>query len=183
MARATARGGQYEAWVGGGVAAFTAAEVGHALAGRMRDDGTFRSLPDGAVRVILIKYAGGDAHDVGHLVRDLCADAEPAGSWETRTAYMTTCRAVVAEFLRARRCLSCQGRQTVMRGASVVKCDACEGTGYVPASMQARAAALGLAFNTFKGGPAQKFYMGRLARLVNWESTGLRRVVGKSRGG
>ncbi|MBX9609705.1 MAG: hypothetical protein K2Y51_26080 [Gammaproteobacteria bacterium] len=181
LARATARGGQYEVWVGGGKAAFTSAEVGHALAGRLRDDGTFRTLPDGAVRVLLIKYAGGDERDAGELVRDLCEDAGGCRTWEIRAARMVVCRAVVAEFLRARRCEACLGRQTVMRGASVVTCEGCTGTGYAPASMQARAAALGLAFNTFKGGAAQEFYMGRLARLVEWESIGVRRVVGKAR--
>ena len=178
MARATARGGQYEVWIGGGVAAFTAAEVGHALAGRLMEDGTFSKLPDGAVRTMLIKYAGGDARDIAELVKDLCDP--PAGSWEARAADVATCRAVVAEFMHARRCIGCQGRQTVMRGASVVRCEECEGTGYRPMTAATRARALGIAFTTFRNGPAERFYLAKLRRLVGWEGLGLRRILGKA---
>ena len=94
---------------------------------------------------------------------------------------MTACRAVVAEFLHARRCIQCLGRQTVMRGASVVRCDVCEGTGYRPMTNATRARALGVPFTTFNKGPAERFYLARLRRLVEWEDTGLRRVVGKAR--
>lgn len=181
LARATAKGGQYEAYVAGGLVQFTAAEVGHALTGRLGADGEFRSLPYGAYRLMLVKYANGGETDVRLLIKALADDLGQPKTWSDRCARMMLARAVVDEFVRAQRCPSCEGRGTALDHALLVECTKCDGTGYKARAMAARAAHLELPVRTFSQGPASRMYIDRLRRLAEWEEIGLRRVVGKAR--
>ncbi len=183
LARATARGGQYEAYIGGGVAQFTSAQVGHALAGFKRGEDEFEPLPEGAFRILLLRYAGGDHNDTDALIRCLLESGKAQMDWTERTARTVVCRCVVREFLSARRCGVCDGRQVVWHNNLMTPCEACGGSGYKPLSASLRARDLGLPVATFKNGPAERIYLGRYKRLVEWEEVGLRRVVAKTRSG
>lgn len=181
LAKATAKGGSYEAMVGGGVSQFSAAEVGHALAGFKQGDGKFERLPEGSYRILLLRYADGQEVDVNILVRELLSDLRQRMDWVDRCAYGRICRTALGEFLRAKRCENCGGRQTVMAANLVKTCPTCEGFGYQQLSMRARAAELDIPASSFSNGPAKDIYLKRLKRLVEWEEIGLRRVVGKTR--
>lgn len=183
LSRAAAKGGQYEQWVGGGLSAFTSAQVGHFLAGMLRGDKGFTPLPDGAVRVLLLRYADGDDRDAEELLKDLMYDSGRARDWATATANMAICRAVLREFMSARRCGVCEGRTTVMRGNLVESCTDCDATGYKPLSDTNRAKACGTPYTAFRRGPAERFYVARLKRLHDWEGMGLHRVIEKARDG
>ena len=181
LGRATASGTRYEVYVGGGVVSFTQAEVGECLAGLRRKDGVFKPLPDGVYRLLLLRYAGGDGNDLRALIDALLADAGRTAHWQARAAHTTICRATVREFLRARRCTVCQGRQTVLVGDRVEHCASCGGTGYQQHTAKTRAEEVGIPPTTFRKGPAERFYIDRMRRLVEWEDRGLRRVVRKAR--
>ena len=180
LARATAKGGQYESYIAGGLTAFSSAEVGHALAGFLRDDGHFDVLPEGAVRVILLRYAGGDSLDAFLLVKALFKSlAGQRMNWESRVARTLVCRVAVQEYILATRCNWCVGRGTQVINDLVEPCSRCDGSGYTQTSAFARANDLGLPMTTFRGGPAERLYVDRMRQLAQWEEIGLRRVVAK----
>lgn len=182
LARATASGGG-ERIGGGGRPAFTSAEVGYFLAGLKRGSEEFEPLPEGAVRILLLRYADGNEQDAVVLLRELLNDAPGSGQtyWYKSAAQAAVCRAAMAEFLQAKRCATCEGRQTVMAVAQVRACPDCAGTGYRPASAATRATALGIPHGTFAGGPAERYYQERMRCLIEWEAIGIRRVRGKAR--
>lgn len=183
LARATARGGSYEAAVAGSIVQFTSADVGHAIAGRRNGGGDFEPLPDGAVRILLRKYAAGDEKDVAALCRDLFDDGDKPRDWTDYAARAMFCRVVVAEFLDARRCPLCDGRRWASVGHVVEQCTECRGSGRKPWTGATRARQVGLPYETFRRGGAENYYLGRLQRLHEWEDQGLRRVIGKLRDG
>lgn len=183
LARATARGGSYEACIAGSVVEFTAADVGHAIAGRRQGGGEFEPLPDGAVRILLRKYAAGDEKDVAALCRDLFEDGDRPRDWADYAAHALFCRVAVSEFLDARRCPVCDGRRWASVGHVVEQCAECRGSGRKPWTGATRARQVGLPYEVFRRGRAENYYLGRLQRLHEWEDQGLRRVVGKLRDG
>ena len=179
LARATAKGGGYEARVSAGTVQFTAADIGHALAGRTQDDGRYTPLPDGAVRVLLLKYAAGTDTDRQALLRALLEDSPKRLDWVTQAAYAVLSAAAVREFLGARICVECSGVGYVREGDAVQQCRACDATGRRSLSSAARAAACGLPLETFRRRPAEAYYLSRLAMLYRWETVGLMRVAAK----
>lgn len=181
LARAAAKGGQYEQYVGGGLSAFTSAQVGHFLAGVKRGDAEFAALPDGAVRVLLLRYMDGDERDMDELLKDLLGDAGKVRDWVTGAAHTAICRAVLREFLNAKRCPYCAGRGSVMRMSLMEACQDCDGTGHKPKSDRTRAKWCGLPVTMYERGPAERYYVERLRRLWSWEEAGLRRVIAKAR--
>ena len=183
LALATAHGGQYEAYVGSGVKTFTSAEIGHYLAGLKRHEPQFKPLADGAVRVLLLRYANGGQRDAEELVEDMLDDSGPIRDWVEHAAKTSICRAVLAEFLSSRRCGVCEGRTTVMHDNRLEACDTCDATGYRPLSTANRAKACGVVYHQFRRGAAERYYTGRLRKLHAWEVSGLRRVTGKARSG
>ena len=183
LGRATASGTRYEVYVGGGVVSFTQAEVGAVLAGWKHYRGKQESLPEGAYRVLILRYAAGGEVDLRALVRELVADGGRGTGWESRAARTSMCKAAIHEFLAARRCEDCDGRQTVMSNNLVVTCSGCEGTGYRQDGPAARSDRVGLPLATFRGGPAERFYIDRLRRLSEWEDIGLRWAQHMNRAG
>ena len=180
LARATAKGGQYEAYVGGGLVSFTAAEIGHALTGYKRGEEEYRSLPEGAFRVLLLKYATGDINDATRLIRVLHEDIGGKMTWQASAACYQICRIAVGEFVQVTTCPACMGRKTVKDEELLVPCEACDATGYRRWSTYTRASELGLPESTFRGQGPDAIYSGRFHRLAEWEEIGLRRVVGKT---
>lgn len=183
LARATAKGGQYEQYVGGGLSAFTSAQVGHFLAGMKRGEKGFTPLPDAAMRILLIRYVDGDERDIDELLKDMMDDAGQVRDWVTHAAHTAICRVVLREFLSARRCGVCEGRTTVKRGNLIEQCQDCDATGYKPLSDTARAKACGVPYAAFRRGGPERYYIARLRRLHEWEGQGLARVVEKGRAG
>lgn len=181
LARAAPKGGQYEAYVGGGLAQFTSAEVGIALSGKTDRDGEHHRLSEGAVRILLLRYANGDENDTEALIRELVADDGKQKDWVSRAVHTLLCRLAVLEFLYARRCSKCEGRQIVMAGDLLVPCENCGQSGYEPYSAAKRARRIGIPVKTYRGGPAERDYMGKIKRLSRWEQEGLWHVIDKTR--
>lgn len=179
LARATAKGSSYEIATSGGTVQFTAAEVGHALAGRMREE-EHDPLPEGAYRVLLVRFASGSATDVATLIRLLRdEDASKRRDWVDYCAQSLSCACAVQEYMEASICPACNGRGQVMDDDLLVPCEVCDKTGRKPRSAGARARALGLPLETFRRRPAETYYLSRLARLYHWESIGLWRMLEK----
>jgi len=164
---------------GGGVPRFTRAEIGHALAGLKRGNDDYEALPDGAVRVLLLRYADGGERDRAKLLDDLVHDACMGKDWEAQVAHFTVSRQAMLEFLSTSACGVCEGRGTCLVDARVESCDTCDGTGHKQLSAAARARSCGLPYETYRRGPAERYYLGRLKTLYRWEEIGVRRVAGK----
>lgn len=179
LARATPKGGGYEIATSGGTVQFSAAEVGHALAGRMRD-GEHDPLPEGAYRVLLVRFAHGSATDMATLIRLLRDDgASKRRDWVDYCAHSLASAVAVEEYMEAQLCPACNGRGQVKDDDLLVPCEVCNKTGRKPRSAGARARSLGLPLETYRRRPAEHYYLSRLALLYHWESIGLWRMMEK----
>lgn len=181
LALANAKGGSYQAHVAGGVVRFTGADVGHALAGYGRKDGTHADMQEGAYRLLLVKYSTGTEGDRYRLERALIETLEDARAWDAKAGRAAACKMAITEFLSARRCQGCEGRQHVLIDNRLEPCAACDATGYRQMSERQRALMLHLPFQTYLNGPAQAYYNAAFRTLIGWEDGGLGLVARKLR--
>lgn len=172
LARATAKGGSYEIWVQGTTVRFTATEIGYLLGSGVRD-----SMPDGALRIALLKYASGSDSDRQMLVRDLINDGVGRMDWLSHAGFSAMSRAAVHEFLSARLCPECNGTAEVRHGNALKDCPDCQGTGRKKLSDATRALICGVPMETFRRGPAERYYLDKLRLLGQWESIALWRII------
>ncbi len=159
----------------------TSADVGHLLAG-LRDGDRWRMMPTGPYRLLLCRYVEPTPRDVRLLMAALTRDCEPVEGWLARQPYWTYCRIAVTEYLSPDACPVCEGVGHRAVEAAVVACDACGGVGRRAWTVRQRADALEVARSTWHGGPAERAYLERLRRLVQWDSDGLGWLARRGRG-
>lgn len=160
----------------------TGADVGHALAGLLDGD-RWRMMPPGPYRLLLCRYVEPTPRDVRLLMAALTRDCEPVQGWFARQPYWTYCRAAVTEYLSPDACRACHGTASRIVGDQMIVCPHCEGVGRRSWSRRERARALGLNESTMRGGPGEDAYLGRLRRLVQWDSRGIEWVARRMRAG